>query len=343
MNLTLNRTHDASYPRLAVQIHVEAPGNYVASEVVCRSSSLDEKMCAEPFQEGEAWEAGQTLWTPCGVPGPHRVQVTIENTTVLDRLLDCEEAPDTGSEERPELSATAMDTDQDGNNDWLNLTLTQAPTALYPRSEVQVEAQGPENTTSLPCNSQSLDKDTGTCQDPFQNGDTWDKGATKWLPCAAHGPHHVQVTIRNDTVLDRELLCEEPAEESITPESASVTAQLESENGQEDSWIRIGLVEGENAPYEESEVSYNISDPSGERYEDQGPDSGDSDDILCTLPEAANGACDGSDFHQGPHRNRWSVDTALYVPCQEAGEHELEIRLLATTVLETTMTCESAA
>jgi hypothetical protein len=93
-----------------------------------------------------------------------------------------------------------------------------------------------------------LEEDRGTCEDPLQDRDTWEAGATKWVPRAEHGPHRVRVTIRKDTVLDRELLCEEPAGESIPPESASVTARLEREGVGEDNWIRVCLVEGENAP-----------------------------------------------------------------------------------------------
>ncbi|PSG98328.1 hypothetical protein BRD56_00850 [Thermoplasmatales archaeon SW_10_69_26] len=340
VNLTLNRTHESSYSRSAIEIHIEAPGKADASELVCGSPTLEEGACSDRFEKPAAWEPGAAKWTPCAKPGPHRIQILVHNTSVLDRLVECEEAPDPRTA-GTQVSAETVDTDQDGRDDWLNLTLTEARGALYPHEMTQIDVSAPNGTPSPICDSAWLAE--GACRGPFGDNEDWRVGARKWAPCTANGTHRVRVMLQNDTVLDRELDCGEPAEEGRTSETASLAAKLVSEGPEAGSWIRVTLVEAANAPYEEDQVAYNISDPSGATYEDQGPDSGDSDDILCTLAEAVDGTCDGSDFHQGPHRNRWSVDTDLSIPCQAAGEHELEIRLIGTTILNATIDCESAA
>lgn len=132
--------------------------------------------------------------------------------------------------------------------------------------------------------------------------------------------------------------------EDSSPERASVRASGfdNNDNGATD-WLRLTLIQGENAPYGESEVSYQLTDPSGTSHEDQGPQSGASDDVVCTSTQAAGGSCDGTDFHQTGQENTWNVGETLFAPCQEADEHDAIISIKGTTILDTTVRCDTAA
>jgi hypothetical protein len=135
------------------------------------------------------------------------------------------------------------------------------------------------------------------------------------------------------------------ASDDTGPEQASATAEGASVGGDDVNWIRVSLTRGENAPYDEGEVSYTVLDQDGASFT-ANKTSGDSDDVLCEAAAASSSSnvdfCDTNAFHDGTS-STWDVGEVLYVPCQGDGDHSVTISIKETTVLDSTIDCDAKA
>lgn len=140
------------------------------------------------------------------------------------------------------------------------------------------------------------------------------------------------------------------ASEDSGPEQASATARGFEKGGNDVNWIRVTLTKANNAPYDESDVSYTLLDPSGNSRTvlDQGDAS--TNDFLCTSAEKTGTdpeTCqDGNEFYDDDSTtdtNSWDAGQTLYLPCQESGDHSVTISVKGTTILDSTVTCDAVA
>jgi hypothetical protein len=141
------------------------------------------------------------------------------------------------------------------------------------------------------------------------------------------------------------------ASEGDGPEQASATADGASVGTDENDidWIRVSLTRGENAPYDESQVTYTVLDPNGNSRTVS--DGGSADDFLCTAatidstgdPEHCADADEFYDDDTATDTNTWDVGEVLYVPCQAEGDHSITISIKGTTVLDTNVDCDANA
>jgi len=156
------------------------------------------------------------------------------------------------------------------------------------------------------------------------------------------------------------------ASDTSGPEQASATADGTAVGSNGDiNWIRVSLTDAENAPYDESQISYTVLDPDGASFSPNKTTNDDpGDDVLCTSAkaQASTGVvwCDDqndeAEFHDGDtndgnpgtgngtdNDNSWAAGGVLYVPCQAEGDHSITISVKDTTILDSTVDCETQA
>ncbi len=109
-------------------------------------------------------------------------------------------------------SATVQPHTGNTTSDWIRITLTSGDNAPYDESDVSVEILDSDNSVeSTVCDTPEQEGAYPGCADPFENGDTWDVGSSKFVPCAGDGGHQVTLTILGTAVLDREVNCQNAA------------------------------------------------------------------------------------------------------------------------------------
>lgn len=257
---------------------------------------------------------------------------------------------------------------------WVATELTEGRPAGYHRADVKAQFKS-YNTDQMTattyevyalCETPALDGDAPRCQDPLEPGETWDVGSRIYIPCPQTKAKLVmyigqlftvgQVDIGHDTNIDPCFTDSSPdgsetsddpsgTPDRSSPEQASATARGFAVGGSDTNWIRVTLVKGENAPYQPRDLAYEISTRSGATFSS----ANSAADYLCTSASrtqdrTASGqgyACAAGDGFQSS-QDGWDVGGVLYAPCQEQGDQPVSITIRGTTVLDSTLKCDSA-
>jgi flagellin-like protein len=123
---------------------------------------------------------------------------------------------DTGPEQ---ASATASGADLDDNGDveWIQLTLTKGENAPYDAADVTnstIDDSG--SSIGFLCTDASA-ADCASSNEHFRedqtnyDGDSWDVGETLWVPCQGPGNHQVTISVGGTTILDQTTSCDQSA------------------------------------------------------------------------------------------------------------------------------------
>lgn len=93
LKITLASGENAPYPFADVTFQIITPTGST-SDSVCDSPQTGSPLCSDPFASGEEWSVGTSKFFPCASGGgSHSVTVAIRGTTILDRSVQCDEAP----------------------------------------------------------------------------------------------------------------------------------------------------------------------------------------------------------------------------------------------------------
>jgi flagellin-like protein len=121
---------------------------------------------------------------------------------------------DTGPEQAA-ATAKGVDLDDNGDVEWIQVTLTSGQNAPYKASDVTNSTT--DNTGSsvdLVCMTAS-NADCSGNSDRFQEHidpeDEWDVGENLWIPCNDEGNHLMTFSVRDSTILDTSVSCDEGA------------------------------------------------------------------------------------------------------------------------------------
>lgn len=113
--------------------------------------------------------------------------------------------------ERASAFAQGVDLDEDGDVQWVKLTLTSGESSPYDGEEVTVsvtESAGAD--VSELC--RSADPATGSCSSPFDtseaSSDIWGVGDNLWIPCKGQGNHLLTVSVASTVILDTKVECD---------------------------------------------------------------------------------------------------------------------------------------
>lgn len=112
--------------------------------------------------------------------------------------------------EQVRVRTTTLDTDDNGQSDWIRITMTSAEGAPYGPAVIGIETLDPSGTLHTDiCQTPALS--SGACADGFDTGDTWDVGQSLYVQCHADGEHFVTLTVSGTTVSDGGVNCDESA------------------------------------------------------------------------------------------------------------------------------------
>jgi hypothetical protein len=89
IRVALTSGENAPYAEEDVRV-TTADADYRMHDRVCETPQLDGyPACEDPFEQGESWEVGQSLFVPCSGEGSHQVDATVKETRVLEKQLEC--------------------------------------------------------------------------------------------------------------------------------------------------------------------------------------------------------------------------------------------------------------
>jgi flagellin-like protein len=120
---------------------------------------------------------------------------------------------DTGDGQTEAASATAQATslDDDPKGEWIKITLTDGD-GPYTADEVSVDIAEGTSSHSAVCDAPNSGSENSTqCNDDFSNQDEWEIGSSKWFPCQSDQRHSVSLALRDTTVLDKSVECQQAA------------------------------------------------------------------------------------------------------------------------------------
>lgn len=93
LELVLDAGDSAPYAPGDVTVQVEAPDGQAREDRVCLNASGGwEEGCQDPYDGGDRWQVGGSLFVPCQDHGDHRVTVSVRGTTALDAGFFCDAA-----------------------------------------------------------------------------------------------------------------------------------------------------------------------------------------------------------------------------------------------------------
>lgn len=191
---------------------------------LCTTPLMKEGACQG--EAGERWHLDVRIFTPC-IGDVDEVHVLVDGDRIGNGPADActhndeEEAtqgsnPEQADEddtqepgpEQAAATAKGVDLDGDGNVEWTQITLTSGENAPYQANDVSFSGTGP-NGTSIDELCQSAQASQGTCENPFSAGDTWGVGENHWVPCQDAGNHLLTLSIKDTTILDTTVRCDE--------------------------------------------------------------------------------------------------------------------------------------
>lgn len=115
---------------------------------------------------------------------------------------------DTGPEQ---ASATAkvVDLDDNGDVEWVRMTLNKGNNAPYSHDDVTISATGHDGSsiTAVAKTAQACTEGTDCFGDT--SSDEWDVGENLWVDCTGAGNHIISVSVRGTTILDSTIKCDE--------------------------------------------------------------------------------------------------------------------------------------
>ncbi|PSG97196.1 hypothetical protein BRD56_05920 [Thermoplasmatales archaeon SW_10_69_26] len=115
--------------------------------------------------------------------------------------------------EQASATASGVDLGDNGDVEWVKVTLTSGENAPYGSDDVTTSGTDPSGN--------SLAIDTHFCTDAKQGGSDectndfkssssdWKVGQNLWVPCQEEGTHLVTISVRDSTILDTSVTCDE--------------------------------------------------------------------------------------------------------------------------------------
>lgn len=220
IEITLGEGSSAPYAREAIHAELTDPEGRSIHKL-CATPEFGEYGCASDF-DGE-WREGTSVWVPCLGEGLHHLEIHVLGVQALSEGLSCDgqAMPDSGSgdqdgevngPEQASATASGVDLDDDGDIEWVKVTLTSGENAPYPADEVTKRIEAPNGAAPLGflCET-AADPDCQGSSEEFReaDGDEWDVGENLWVPCQQAGEHNVSVSIRGTTIVDATIRCDE--------------------------------------------------------------------------------------------------------------------------------------
>lgn len=227
IELTLEDGPDASYAREAIHVAVTDPDGRTLHKL-CSSPELGDDGCASDFDD--EWVKNTSVWAPCLGEGLHHVEIHVLGEQALSEGLTCEgpatQDGDNGQEtkggdghdagdgsEQASATANGVDLDDDGDVEWVKVTLTSGENAPYPAEEVTEQVRNADgDDRSFFCDTAS-DPDCEETDDQFRaaDGDEWNLGENLWVPCHENGTLQLSVEVHGSTIVDATVRCDEAA------------------------------------------------------------------------------------------------------------------------------------
>jgi flagellin-like protein len=115
--------------------------------------------------------------------------------------------------EQASATASGVDLDDNGDVEWVKLTLTQGENAPYDEADVTISATGNSGNALNLCESaQGTAGTPNTCSTAWGDGSgdtTWDTGENLWFSCEGDGNHVVSASVGDTTILESSIDCDE--------------------------------------------------------------------------------------------------------------------------------------
>jgi flagellin-like protein len=117
------------------------------------------------------------------------------------------------SPEQASAAASGIDLDDDGDVEWVKVSLTAGENTPYDQADVTASATA-QNGTSIDAvceDAQGVTWGSGTLScdgDAWAGGDSWDTGENLYVPCLGDGNHPVTFSVRGTTILDTNVVCD---------------------------------------------------------------------------------------------------------------------------------------
>jgi len=121
------------------------------------------------------------------------------------------------------------------------------------------------------------------------------------------------------------------ATEDTGPEQASATASgVDLDDSGDVEWVKLTLTKGENAPYEEGDVTVTATGNSG------------NDLNICEDAQGSTGSPNTCTTPWGDDSGdkKWNVGENLWFSCEGSGNHLVSASVGGTTILDQSVTCD---
>lgn len=126
---------------------------------------------------------------------------------------------DEGGPENAQVRASGFDSDNNGANDWIRLTLVRGENAPYASSVADFTlihgSTTVDTSTDALCTAIHVVSPIAcnTAEDYIDDdaAPDWDVGDVLYVPCQADAPHQLTLSLRGSTVMDERISCDEPA------------------------------------------------------------------------------------------------------------------------------------
>lgn len=242
-----------------------------------------------------------------------------------------------GQDTDPAATVDSFHLDTNDAPAWIVLHLEHTPAQGIPLDNVTIEHRATTTDATTVTQAQHLCATPLITQDECEHdaSDPWRQDVRIFTPCPDDADT-VHVYVDGDRIAEGQAeactTSDEEADEDETeetgPEQAAATAKgadLDGDGNVE--WMQVTLTSGENAPYAVEDTEFSVTGSSGERP-----------DTVCNTAETSDGVCEDP-FRAG---DEWGVGENLWVPCQGNGNHLLTLRIVGTTVIDTSVGCEGA-
>lgn len=112
--------------------------------------------------------------------------------------------------EQASATAKGVDLDDNGDVEWIKITLNKGNNAPYGSDDVTISATANDGSslTNI-CETAQMSGSPSTCTDDFGSSDSWDVGENLWIQCNAAGNHAITASVKGTTILDTTIKCEE--------------------------------------------------------------------------------------------------------------------------------------
>ncbi len=114
--------------------------------------------------------------------------------------------------EQAAATAKGVDLDDNGDVDWIQVTLTSGENAPYSADDVtNSTTDNSGNTIGFVCTdaSDAANCDGSATEFREADGDEWDVGENLWIPCKGDGTHLLTFSVSGTTILDTSVSCDE--------------------------------------------------------------------------------------------------------------------------------------